>query len=77
MLGINNRDLGTFQVDLQNNKVIMDSAPGQQVHLRSSLHVFTVYTLQDFASVLPAPLLHGVLGTYILRTKYHCCWHVQ
>ena len=34
MLGINNRDLGTFKVDLQNNKLIMDSAPGQQVHLQ-------------------------------------------
>ena len=31
MLGINNRDLGTFKVDLHNNKVIMDSAAGQQV----------------------------------------------
>ena len=31
MLGINNRDLGTFKVDLNNNKLIMDSAPGQQV----------------------------------------------
>ena len=31
MLGINNRDLGTFQVDLNNNKLIMQSAPGQQV----------------------------------------------
>ena len=33
MLGINNRDLGTFKVDLNNNKLIMDSAPGQQVRL--------------------------------------------
>lgn len=31
MLGINNRDLGTFEVDLNNNKVIMDSPAGQQV----------------------------------------------
>ncbi len=31
MLGINNRDLGTFKVDLHNNKVIMDSAAGQEV----------------------------------------------
>lgn len=30
MLGINNRDLQTFKVDLANNKVIMDSAAGQQ-----------------------------------------------
>ena len=33
MLGINNRDLGTFKVDLHNNKVIMDSAAGQEVCL--------------------------------------------
>ena len=31
MLGINNRDLATFKVDLHNNKVIMDSPAGQQV----------------------------------------------
>ena len=31
MLGINNRDLSTFKVDLHNNKVIMDSPAGQQV----------------------------------------------
>lgn len=31
MLGINNRDLGTFQVDLHNNKAIMESPAGQQV----------------------------------------------
>ena len=37
MLGINNRDLGTFKVDLHNNKVIMDSAPGQQVSSRNLL----------------------------------------
>ena len=33
MLGINNRDLGTFKVDLHNNKVIMDSTAGQEVCL--------------------------------------------
>ena len=31
MLGINNRDLGSFKVDLNNNKVIMESPAGQQV----------------------------------------------
>ena len=31
MLGINNRDLSTFKVDLQNNKVIMDSPAGKEV----------------------------------------------
>eukprot|EP00891_Asterochloris_glomerata_P004988 jgi/Astpho2/4988/Aster-06720 len=34
MLGINNRDLGTFKVDLHNNKVIMDSAAGQEAQQR-------------------------------------------
>lgn len=31
MLGINNRDLETFKVDITNNARIMESAPGQQV----------------------------------------------
>ena len=31
MLGINNRDLQTFKVDLQNNQRIMDSSAGQEV----------------------------------------------
>ena len=30
MLGINNRDLQTFKVDLNNNKVIMESQAGQK-----------------------------------------------
>lgn len=30
MLGINNRDLQTFKVDLNNNKVIMESSAGQE-----------------------------------------------
>ncbi len=34
MLGINNRDLGTFKVDITNNQRIMDSAPGQQARAR-------------------------------------------
>ena len=33
MLGINNRDLETFKVDIANNARIMESAPGQQVRL--------------------------------------------
>ena len=33
MLGINNRDLQTFKVDLQNNQRIMGSAAGKEVHL--------------------------------------------
>ena len=65
MLGINNRDLGTFKVDLQNNKVIMDSAPGQQVQHQSSCF----HCLQDCASALTAALMHGVLAIKMLRTK--------
>jgi indole-3-glycerol phosphate synthase len=34
MLGINNRDLETFVVDLNNNKVIMDSKAGQEAVAR-------------------------------------------
>ena len=33
MLGINNRDLQTFIVDIQNNQRIMDSTAGQEVSL--------------------------------------------
>lgn len=33
MLGINNRDLQTFVVDIQNNQRIMDSTAGQEVSL--------------------------------------------
>jgi indole-3-glycerol phosphate synthase len=31
MLGINNRDLQTFKVDIENNRRIMESSAGQQV----------------------------------------------
>jgi indole-3-glycerol phosphate synthase len=31
MLGINNRDLQTFKVDLDNNRVIMESDAGKEV----------------------------------------------
>lgn len=33
MLGINNRDLQTFKVDIDNNRRIMESSAGQQVQL--------------------------------------------
>lgn len=36
MLGINNRDLQTFKVDLDNNRRIMESSAGQQVRNFSS-----------------------------------------
>ena len=39
MLGINNRDLQTFKVDLQNNQRIMDSPAGQEVGHSPSLMV--------------------------------------
>ncbi|CAL5224821.1 g7571 [Coccomyxa viridis] len=37
MLGINNRDLQTFEVDLQNNQRIMDSSAGKEVQKRGFL----------------------------------------
>ena len=43
MLGINNRDLGTFRVDISNNQRIMDSAAGQQVRMQCSRHSCGMY----------------------------------
>ena len=37
MLGINNRDLGTFTVDLNNTKTIMESAAGREAAARGLL----------------------------------------
>ncbi|CAL8472095.1 g11637 [Coccomyxa elongata] len=37
MLGINNRDLQTFKVDIENNRRIMESSAGQQVKERGFL----------------------------------------
>ncbi|KAK9824683.1 hypothetical protein WJX72_012373 [[Myrmecia] bisecta] len=53
MLGINNRDLQTFKVDLNNNKVIMDSAPGQQVKERGIMMAGEsgIFTPEDVAFV--------------------------
>lgn len=42
MLGINNRNLETFTVDIANNARIMDSAPGQQARgAQTALHTCT------------------------------------
>lgn len=64
MLGINNRDLGTFKVDLQNNKLIMDSAPGQQVHLQS-LPV-------DCSLVICLPCLSACMASAAPWCHQHC-----
>jgi indole-3-glycerol phosphate synthase len=37
LLGINNRDLGTFEVTLENTRIIMESPAGQQVQERGLL----------------------------------------
>ncbi len=42
MLGINNRDLQTFKVDLQNNQRIMDSGAGKEVRLAHELEQTTL-----------------------------------
>lgn len=34
LLGINNRDLQTFEVTLENTRIIMESAAGTQVSIR-------------------------------------------
>ena len=59
MLGINNRDLGTFKVDLHNNKVIMDSPAGQQVpHSSPRLAASGMYTCTE-------GLAHRVLYIFV------------
>lgn len=56
MLGINNRDLGTFKVDLHNTEHIMQSAPGQEVISRGLLMAGEsgIFTPEDVALVATA-----------------------
>lgn len=53
MLGINNRDLQTFKVDLGNNKVIMDSSAGQEALSKGLMFAGEsgIYTPEDVAYV--------------------------
>lgn len=62
MLGINNRDLQTFKVDLANNKVIMESAAGQEALRRGFLFagesgIFTPEHLEYVKVYFAAPFL--------------------
>ncbi len=53
MLGINNRDLQTFVVDIQNNQRIMDSTAGQEVSLEpwiETLHIALLFSCPGPAS---------------------------
>eukprot|EP00884_Botryococcus_braunii_P023278 jgi/Botrbrau1/9634/Bobra.0131s0014.2 len=53
MLGINNRDLGTFKVDISNNKTIMESAAGKEALARGLLVAGEsgIFTPEDVAFV--------------------------
>jgi indole-3-glycerol phosphate synthase len=53
LLGINNRDLGTFIVDLKNTQVIMDSEAGQAVREKGILMVAEsgIFTSEDVTFV--------------------------
>ena len=43
MLGINNRDLQTFNVDLDNSKIILTSTAGQEVRLDGTCILVTCW----------------------------------
>ncbi|KAL3141750.1 hypothetical protein ABBQ32_004431 [Trebouxia sp. C0010 RCD-2024] len=70
MLGINNRDLGTFQVDLHNNKLIMDSVPGQQVTKRGILIAGEsgIFTPEDVAFVQSTGCGAILVGESLVKT---------
>ena len=83
MLGINNRDLGTFRVDISNNQRIMDSAAGQQVRMQCSRHSCGMYYSRQGFLLLNAvgnsafgmaKRVHAGLG--ILCMESMTCWRV-
>ncbi|DBA69174.1 hypothetical protein WJX79_008044 [Trebouxia sp. C0005] len=70
MLGINNRDLGTFQVDLHNNKAIMESPAGQQVVARDILIAGEsgIFTPEDVAFVQSTGCGAVLVGESLVKT---------
>ena len=58
MLGINNRDLQTFKVDIENNRRIMESSAGQQVrHLPDTTRMLIAAREGFFSFQVLRPLL--------------------
>jgi indole-3-glycerol phosphate synthase len=69
ILGINNRDLGTFKVDLNCTKTIMDSPAGQEVKRRGILMVGEsgIFTPADVAFVQEAGCGAILVGESIVK----------
>lgn len=55
MLGINNRDLQTFKVDLANTRTIMESEAGQQVGGLNEIREISYVVMSN--AVLEPPLI--------------------
>lgn len=75
MLGINNRDLQTFEVNLNNNKVIMESAAGKEAVSRGLIFAGEsgIYTPEDVQFVKVRTCL-AKLSTYITcLCQAPCC----
>eukprot|EP00882_Tetradesmus_deserticola_P023379 GHRQ01025441.1.p2 GENE.GHRQ01025441.1~~GHRQ01025441.1.p2 ORF type:complete len:118 (+),score=76.29 GHRQ01025441.1:1016-1369(+) len=69
LLGINNRDLGTFKVDLAVTKHIMDSPSGQEVKRRGILMVAEsgIFTPDDVAFVQEAGVGALLVGESLVK----------
>lgn len=69
LLGINNRDLGTFKVDLANTKDIMESEAGRQVKERGILMVGEsgIFTPEDVAYVQTAGVGAILVGESLVK----------
>eukprot|EP01025_Chloroclados_australasicus_P011826 TRINITY_DN1527_c1_g1_i1.p2 TRINITY_DN1527_c1_g1~~TRINITY_DN1527_c1_g1_i1.p2 ORF type:complete len:374 (-),score=50.05 TRINITY_DN1527_c1_g1_i1:142-1158(-) len=69
ILGINNRDLGTFEVDLNLTKRIMDSPAGQEVTERGIVMIGEsgIFTPDDVATVQAAGCKGILVGESIVK----------
>lgn len=69
MLGINNRDLGTFKVDLAHTARLMDTAPGREVAARGILMVGEsgIFTPADVAFVAAAGVGAILVGESLVK----------
>lgn len=69
LLGINNRDLGTFKVDLANTKEIMESPAGQEVKRRGIMMVGEsgIFTPDDVAYVQAAGVGAILVGESLVK----------